>query len=260
MKLTDITKHEAKGRRSYMEDFSFVSYTSGKGVLIGVFDGHGGAETAEFAGANLDGEFDLQINDGAHVEEALRIAFGITERKVMSNHDGSTASVVFIPEEGNTIYTAVLGDSPIIIGIGDQVVFRGPDHNVRTNPAEAEAVVDRGATLAYGYACNGPFGPGLQMARALGDAEFKWLSKVPEINAIDVSQFSSAFKYPNGEKGFVLVASDGLFDPRHVSASVTADAAVLDLVVRGYADAEALVKHALSVPTGDNVTAILARF
>jgi serine/threonine protein phosphatase PrpC len=71
MKLTDITEFQAKGNRSYMEDFYFVSYTSGKGVLIGVFDGHGGESTAAFCGTNLDGEFDFQINNGA--SEAMQM-------------------------------------------------------------------------------------------------------------------------------------------------------------------------------------------
>jgi serine/threonine protein phosphatase PrpC len=89
---------------------------------------------------------------------------------------------------------------------------------------------------------------GLQMARALGDSHLKGvLSTEPDINTVAM-----------GKTGFVLVATDGLFDPTHHGFEKS-KAAVLALIKDG-ADAQYLVDNAVLRDTNDNVTAILARF
>jgi len=61
------------------------------------------------------------------------------------------------------------------------------------------------------------------------------------------------FRLPLGPESFVLVASDGVFDPSHATSQSTV---IADKIENG-AGAQELVDAALAVPTNDNVTAIL---
>jgi serine/threonine protein phosphatase PrpC len=86
------------------------------------------------------------------------------------------------------------------------------------------------------------------MARALGDSHLKGvLSTEPEIDTI-----------PIVGHGFILVATDGLFDPAHRAFGKSLEW-VFSLVADG-ADAQFLVGDAIRRQTHDNATAILARF
>jgi serine/threonine protein phosphatase PrpC len=141
-----------------------------------------------------------------------------------------------------------MGDSPILIKDKDGKINISPDHNIRTNDAERRAAEDRGGFCDGGYLFASFDGMGLQMARALGDSHLnKVLSRLPDVYAVEIN-----------ENSFVLVGTDGLFDPGHWNFKVEADA-VVKLIDEG-ADAAALVTRAVNIPTGDNVTAILARF
>jgi serine/threonine protein phosphatase PrpC len=106
-----------------------------------------------------------------------------------------------------------------------------------------------GGTVYDGYAfapTGGLSSAGLQTSRTFGDAEFtSILSRDPEIFEIEL-----------GSDSFVLVGSDGLFDPSH--GSDDAASSIVQLIERG-SDAKVLVQYALGIPTQDNVTAILVR-
>lgn len=247
MKLTEITQATAKGNRSYQEDTHVSLVIPDKGVLFGVFDGHGGYEVSAYCARNVEGMFMRSLQAGASPLFALEETVANLAANTGYFEAGSTVSLVYIPEEGSVIFTAVLGDSPIIVGNETGVIFRGPDHNVRSNPAEADAAVARGATIWGRYARVSIHGPGLQMSRALGDRDLTFLSRTPETHVV---------KAP--EHGFILVGSDGLFDPSHKNYAAHEEAVVR--VVNHRATAQELVDNAVNTPTGDNVTAILARF
>jgi len=73
------------------------------------------------------------------------------------------------------------------------------------------------------------------------------LSRQPDIYSVRVNKDS-----------FIIVASDGAFDPGHYDFKKSAEA-VVKLVEAG-ADAQTIVDRAVKLPTGDNVSAIIARF
>lgn len=221
-------------------------------MLLAVFDGHGGEETSDLASEQLPVVFANEITeDGAinHVPEVL--AAVIQKINIMTQHmePGSTVSLAFIPVDKPVVYCAVMGDSPILIKDKDGKINVAPDHNVRTNFAEAEAAKARGGFVEGGYLFQSYDGMGLQMARALGDSHLnKVLSRVPETYQVEV-----------GPQSWVLVASDGLFDPGHLKFKQSAQT-ISEMVDIG-ADAAKLVNYAaVDYPTGDNVTAILVRF
>ena len=220
-----------------------------EGILIAVFDGHGGHETSHWASEEFPGLFvDALGEPKATPRSALKTAIHKLAIMTQAQGPGSTLSAVFIPAKGNTVTCAVIGDSPIIIKDAEGKINIGPEHNVRTNEAEAQRVRDLGGFVVDGYAYDNRFGYGLQMARALGDSHLaRVLSRTPDIYSVKINKDS-----------FVIVASDGAFDPGHYGFEESAKT-VVKLLEEG-AEAQAIVDHAIAIKTGDNVSAIVARF
>jgi len=247
MKIKEITYASEQGTRDHQEDRYFVSYPA-CGVLLAVFDGHGGHDTSEYCEREFAGAFIRAMEMAKDPTKAFEESFKVMSSVLRQFYAGSTASLVFIPENENRAYTAVVGDSPIIVGRTDSSKWYGPDHNVRTNPKEAEAAQSRGGFLSGGYVFKNFSGQGLQMTRALGDYSLSpVVSSEPEINTVGLMP---------GD--YILVATDGLFDPSHKDFLATARGVTDQIEAGGMA--QQLVDYALSVPTRDNVTAILARF
>ena len=217
--------------------------------MIGVFDGHGGSEVSQLACDEIPGFFADEIGEpNATPRKALK---KVIKKFVKFSNDmlpGSTLSLAWVPFKGRFAYCAVIGDSPIIIKDAKGNINISPDHNVRTNEAEAEAARKRGGTVHDGYLYDNRFAMGLQMARALGDAELhRVLSRKPDIYSVRINKDS-----------FIIVASDGAFDPGHYDFKVAAEAVVK--LVEGGGEARAIVDRAIQIKTGDNVSALVGRF
>jgi serine/threonine protein phosphatase PrpC len=156
---------------------------------------------------------------------------------------------VFIPKDESRVDVAVLGDSPVLVSRPDGSIWVSPEHNIRTNEAEADAAIQRGGHISGGYLF-ASYRPevGLQMSRALGDAHLdRVLSREPEV-----------FSHVLGKDSWVLVCSDGAVDPGHGAAQANIDT-IVRMIEDEDADAQDIVDRALAVPTRDNVTAILVR-
>lgn len=238
-----ITTATAKGRRPYQEDRSFVFETV-EGVLLGVFDGHGGDEVSSFL-AQMVPNFWGAIDGDSYIHALYKI-FEMANSLTKEYHVGSTASVVFIPTNKKTAYIAVLGDSPVLADQADHIVFIGPDHNARSNQEERSTAIARGGIYQNGYMWSdyGDNASGLQMTRAFGDVACRnFLNRVPEV-----------FMIPLGD--WLLVGSDGLLDPTHTNTCPPGE-----FIEEIYAakTAQELVDRAVRIPTHDNVTAILWR-
>jgi serine/threonine protein phosphatase PrpC len=236
----------AIGSRTYQEDRFFVDNLS-SGLLLAVFDGHGGdgcAIQASISFADLFGSASMAYKSP---EDALRETFKALNEMTHDMQSGAAASIAFIPWEANYVYTAVLGDAPIIVKKSDSSIWRSPEHNVRTNGPERLAAISRGGVVSNGYLSPKFSYLGLQMSRALGDKFLDGiLDRTPEIA-----------KIPLGKESWVLVATDGVLDPAHENEN--AASGIISFIENG-ADAQALVKHATDIArTRDNATAILVR-
>jgi serine/threonine protein phosphatase PrpC len=235
-----ITYASATGNRPYNED-RVLWHETPEGTLLGVFDGHNGDEVSALL-ASTFGNFWSAI-DGERYSTAMYRVFEMAESLTHHYRQGSTASVVFIPKNATHAIVAVLGDSPVLIDQADHELFIGPDHNVRSNLEERIAAENRGGIYSGGYIWNsmGDLGAGLQMTRALGDSEMnRILNRVPEL-----------FTVPLGD--WLLVGSDGLFDPKHTSHP---ERKIAERIRNGAAVKD-LIDDALAVPTNDNATAVL---
>jgi len=249
----NVSAATATGGRSHQEDFylfddlSMNEIKNGHGQMMAVLDGHNGPETAERVFKALYGVFgvSLAMHKG-DVAAAMKDAVSKLSWMTESNEAGSTLSIVYIPEGQKTAHVAVIGDSPVIILDKDNKVIVSPDHNVRSNPTELEKAKKKGAFYELGYIMS-PLGGGLQMSRALGDKRISSiLDREPDIYSV-----------PLGEKSFIIIGTDGLFDPGHFDTAAQVGRLVV-LTMNG-AGAKELVQDALDRRTCDNVTAIVWR-
>jgi serine/threonine protein phosphatase PrpC len=248
MIIKPTTSATHKGLRPYQED-RFFTCSCPKGLLIGVFDGHGGELVSHLASEVFPGIFSDEITEPkATPRTALKKAIKKLVSMTQANAAGSTLSLAYIPYRGNTVTCAVMGDSPIIIKDAEGKINIGPEHNVRTNAAERKAAEERGGMVMGGYLCASFSGGGLQMARALGNYHLgRVLSRVPDIYTVKINKDS-----------FIIVATDGVFDPGHYEFDKAAES-VVKLIEEG-AEAQTIVDRAVAIPTGDNASAIVARF
>lgn len=243
----NMTHASEKGSRRYQEDRHVVYWmpTEGlQGYLLAVFDGHGGFEAADQCAKTLVEIWHTEAVDAPDTEVVMRNVFACLHDETSSYMgSGCAASIAFIKADGSEVIVGILGDAPVLVK--NDGIWHSPEHNVRSNPAEVAAVTQRGGFVSDGYCFQTYSSGGLQMSRTLGDANLdKILSREPEI-----------FRLPLQAGDWVLVGSDGLFDPSHI----TNPAVSIGLLIDQGADAQALVQNALNVPTEDNVTAILVK-
>ncbi len=255
----NITNATAQGNRPYQEDRFVVSDQAG-GKLVAVMDGHGGAEVADRIAKALpalwrkhvvdikpDGVGYMSVALYGTMVEVIGEVFGDIHALTSGMDAGSTISIVFIPDAKNEILVAILGDSPVIVFDTDGRVDVGPVHNARSNASELLAAQQRGAFFDGNYIYSKYSGHGIQMTRVMGDRDLTGIiNREPEIYSRVV-----------GPNSFVLIGSDGLFDPSHRDMQPQVEDIVAQIL--GGADAQALVDRALAVPTNDNVTAVLVR-
>lgn len=248
----EISNATQKGRRYYQEDRRVVHSTP-EGYLLAIFDGHGGEYASERCAAILIDVFDIVVKkakstkpvlDSVDFRFIIQEIFEVLKKETENYSAGTTASIVFVSKY-NWAVAGILGDSPVLIKTLDGSIWLSPEHNVRTNAEDCERAQALGASISGGYMFATWFGSGLQMTRALGDKEFdKVLNRNPEI-----------FRFPLKVGSFVLVASDGVFDPSHGSHK---SAEITKKIEDGW-NAKRLVQDAVDEPTQDNATAILLK-
>ncbi|OGM98613.1 MAG: hypothetical protein A2915_02150 [Candidatus Yanofskybacteria bacterium RIFCSPLOWO2_01_FULL_41_34] len=199
----NVTSAVKQGPRPYQEDRYYETYIPDrKWRLLVVMDGHGGEGVAGFCAKNIFRM--IALNEGKP-EHRLNSLVADLNRSTRQYTVGSTFSGVIISEELNTASVAILGDSPVVIYDKQGRLHTSPEHNVRSNLEERKAAEERGGIYSGGYIWSdlSDLAQGLQISRALGDAHLDGiLSREPEI-------------YTIAEPVWVLVASDGLFDPGH---------------------------------------------
>lgn len=208
-----------QGPRPHQEDryfFETVPPSLPTGFLMAVMDGHGGSETANVCEKEIGPAFSSVFNQALDPKILLRSLVSILVDKTSALRSGSTLSVAWVMEDREEVAVAVLGDSPIIVIDKQGKINLSPDHNVRTNAIERKRAVERGAYYDGRYIYNRS-GRGLEMSRALGDIGLNnILSRDPEI-------------YTVNEPLWVIIGSDGIFDPEHESLIAFAEKLVRQL-------------------------------
>jgi len=237
--MNPATSVARQGPRSYQEDRHHVTYIPDrKWQLLAVMDGHGGSEVSDFCEKNIFRMMSLENGNPAH--SLSKLVFNLNSA-TYRYRAGSTFSAVIISDELDLVSVAILGDSPVVVLDAQGELHVSPEHNVRTNLNERIAAQERGGIYEGGYIYFGE--GGLQMSRALGDMYLaKVLSREPEVYTI---------KNPV----WVLVASDGLFDPGHKNTGNLMKE--IEKFAKDGADAETLMDWAEKRGLEDNATAVV---
>jgi len=172
-----------------------------EGHMLAVFDGHGGASTAQRCRTLLPHYF--APRNAEDVPTALTKAIAQLAKEVCSSESGTTVSVACILESHDMAVIAVLGDSPVVVRKTDGSLWMSSPHNVGNNASELKTAMARGAHYSQGYISVTRHGPGLQLSRALGDASLrKILSDTPEVSIVE-------------SPSAVLLATDGVFNDEY---------------------------------------------
>lgn len=106
---------EGQGVRLTMEDAYFFQKTE-EGIFLGVLDGHGGKEVAEYVSLFLQKKFEEVLRlTNKNVHRTFEVLIEEVHKQVAEKHEwnaiGTTAVLSFIDKYTHQIYTATVGDS-----------------------------------------------------------------------------------------------------------------------------------------------------
>lgn len=189
---------EDRRRRRSMEDRA-VTGQAGPGTLLGVFDGHGGAQVAEHAAAAALGLVRAALERGLGPAALWRYVF--TGLDLPAEGCGSTATLLLVGED--EVSAGWVGDSRALLVTDTAWRVLTPDHRI-DRPDERRRVVAAGALLVPPYVVDPRLERGLMVTRALGDRELRrvGITAEPEVMTASLGAADLA----------LVVATDGLWD------------------------------------------------
>lgn len=239
-------KTEMQGWRTTMEDgciyrdrLSEVTINGNPVSVFGVFDGHGGAQAAEYCSemfiktllkqltVSSDGVDSVDnILSDEEIKVVLEKTFMALDEACASNerlsaigfekfpfqvYNGAGTTAVVCLVIGNKIYTANAGDSrAVICRFTDEkvVAVALSDDHKPMNETEVERI-----TKAGSFVTGNRVAGSLAVSRAIGDHEFKKSTKVPlEKQAVTAFPDITVHEIQLATDEFLIVCCDGLFE------------------------------------------------
>ncbi|KAK4353178.1 hypothetical protein RND71_028696 [Anisodus tanguticus] len=194
-------------KRGDMEDrYSAIvdnAKNNSKQAFFGVFDGHGGAKAADFAGKNLGrniiNEVALRSEEG--LEEAVREGYLTTDAEFLKlNANGGSCCVTALVQNGELIVSNA-GDCRAVMSRGGVAEALTVDHRP-SRQDEMERIQRLGG---YVDCCRSVWRiqGSLAVSRGIGDSRLKrWVVAEPETKILTIEP----------ECEFVILASDGLWE------------------------------------------------
>eukprot|EP00128_Syssomonas_multiformis_P018928 Colp12_sorted_trinity150504_noHs@35541 len=179
-------------------------------MLFGVFDGHGGASVALYAGEKIGDKLfsDAHYQKGEY-EAALKSTFLGIDSDILNDAtfrepSGATAVVALVKD--GKIYCANAGDSRCVVSCDGLAVPLSYDHKPM-NESEYKRIFAAGGFVDFGRV-NG----NLALSRAIGDFEFKNNSKLKAEEQIVTANPDIIVKKITNEEEFIILACDGIWD------------------------------------------------
>lgn len=257
------------GRRREMEDrhiATIVKTVFGDLCVVGVFDGHGGVECADFVQKKWNKYFvkELERLDPKSVDKKDAVIFAlnntiikideITHRKEML-FVGTTATVSVILDRH--IITANLGDSRAVLYKSNECVPLTFDANPDTEDPQRRfyvAVEKLGAIFDKNiYISTSESAGSIAVAASIGDHQFvdhrygrKCLINVPEITIVE---------YAPGDR--LLIACDGVWEKLHFQHPRMISSLKENSEFKDITDAALITREAISKGSKDNITTLV---
>ena len=235
--------HRAQGPRSYQRDRTVVRLAEAAEephAYFGVFDGHGGAEAADYAVEHLHPN--LMRSAFADVGDALRDAYLRTDAGVLAaaaaipkkKASNAGAAAVTMLAHARRLVLAHAGDCrALLVKRSGMFVELTRDHSAEDDPAapvptplrpdEVARIARAGARVESGYVHVDD--ESLPMTRALGDLRLKvaagldWRATSTERQVVTALPDVATYERSDDDLCVVL-ASDGLFGSVMTSAEV----------------------------------------
>lgn len=233
---------EMIGKRSRMEDTVCVrrKLLSPSRVFVGVFDGHGGVNAAEFAARNA------VVLLGRHLKEEKYAANESLAKSIKSLSelmdkfiDGATAICGLV--EDNKLHIASVGDSRAVLCRNGEAIALSEDMTPRVE-SEQLRISELG-----GFVISGRVNGILAVSRSLGDGYLRpYVCAEPLMREVDICE---------GDE-FVILACDGCWDTVSPQEAVNAIRFDLDPNVA----ASKLKDLAFTRGSTDNITVAVIRF
>ncbi|XP_058756399.1 probable protein phosphatase 2C 11 [Vicia villosa] len=239
-----------KGKRASMEDFFEAKISEVDGQMVaffGVFDGHGGSQTAEYLRNNLFKNLSSHPDFIKDTKTAIVEAFKQTDidylnaEKGHQRDAGSTASTAVLL--GDRILVANVGDSRVVASRAGLAVPLSIDHKPDRSDERRRIEQAGGFVL---WAGTWRVGGVLAVSRAFGDKFLRpYVVAEPEIQEEDIEGVD-----------FLIVASDGLWNVISNNEAVS----LVQNITDAEAASKALIKEAYTRGSSDNITCVVVRF
>ncbi|CAN4095769.1 unnamed protein product [Withania somnifera] len=195
-------------KRGDIEDryYALVNHDANNGskqAFYGVFDGHGGAEAAEFAAKNLGSNIisEVALRGEGGLEEAVREGYLVTDAEFLKlNANGGSCCVTALVQNGELIVSNA-GDCRAVMSRGGVAEALTVDHRP-SRQDEMERIQRLGG---YVDCCRGVWRiqGSLAVSRGIGDSRLKrWVVPEPETKIVTIRP----------ECEFLILASDGLWE------------------------------------------------
>lgn len=179
--------------------------------FFAVYDGHGGAKVAEYAGNHLHEKiFNHPHYKDGNIPEALRKGFLAMDEDMLADEDmkeelaGTTAICVLMKDR--KIYCGNVGDSRSIASVRGRVQSLSYDHKPN-NELETKRILAAGGWVEFNRV-NG----NLALSRALGDFVFKRNENKKAEDQIVTAYPDVDMKDLTSDHEFIILACDGIWD------------------------------------------------
>lgn len=258
--------HEMKGRRQTMEDKSIhCSLPDGSGReahFVGVYDGHGGKEAAEFVGEKLHVNLQAALPKTWDYQAALYEAFLTTDEQLIATDEPSgTCAVVAVLHE-SVLYLAHTGDCRAVLCSGDdwRATRLTEDHKPDREDERARIISRGGEVVEAGCwrVTSRHLNVMMATSRAIGDRAFK-TGKHAEGHLIS-SEPETSRRNLSSDDRFLITACDGVWDvlSDQEACDVVSDQLKVDPHTSADALSRQLVEAAYSKGSGDNISAAVS--
>jgi len=180
-------------------------------AFFAVYDGHGGAKVAEYAGNHLHERiFNQSHFKNGNIPESFRQGFLGLDEDMLEDEDmkeelaGTTAICVFMKDR--KIYCGNVGDSRSIASVRGRVQPLSYDHKPN-NELETKRILAAGGWVEFNRV-NG----NLALSRALGDFVFKKNENKKAEDQIVTAYPDVDMKDLTSDHEFIVLACDGIWD------------------------------------------------
>lgn len=180
-------------------------------AFFAVYDGHGGAKVAQYAGNNLHKKIASHPSyKKGDIVEAIKLSFmeldsDMLKDEAMRDELAGTTAVIILVKNGK-IYCGNVGDSRAVASVAGQVQQLSFDHKP-SNETETKRIIAAGGWVEFNRV-NG----NLALSRALGDFVFKKNEKKRAEEQIVTAYPDVIVKDLTPDHEFIVLACDGIWD------------------------------------------------